>query len=95
VVRSSFAVAALTALFLSGCASEAREGVSLGDLEHIHSVATDGEDFFLASHHGLSLWAEDAWQLQGDEFDVMGLAIEDGVFYASGHPAASHRSVTR
>lgn len=85
-MRSSVTVAALTALLLSGCASEAKAGVSLGDLEHIHSVATDGEDFFLASHHGLYLWAEDAWQLQGDEFDVMGLAIDDGVLYASGHP---------
>lgn len=86
MVRSSFAAVALTALLLTGCAPEGKEGVSLGDLQHIHSVATDGENFFLASHHGLYLWAEGSWQLRGDEFDVMGLAIDDGVFYASGHP---------
>jgi hypothetical protein len=86
VVRSSVAVVALSTLLLTGCAPEAKEGVSLGELEHIHSVATDGDDFFLASHHGLYLWAEDSWHLQGDEFDVMGLAIDEGVFYASGHP---------
>ena len=86
MVRRSFAVVALSALALVGCTPEAREGVSLGELEHVHSVATDGESFFLASHHGLYFWAEDSWQLRGDEFDVMGLAIDDGVFYASGHP---------
>lgn len=86
MVRSSFAVVALTAVLLAGCTPGAKEGVSLGEMEHIHSVATDGENFFLASHHGLYLWAEGSWQLRGDEFDVMGLAIDDGVFYASGHP---------
>lgn len=86
MVRSSLVVAALTALLLSGCAMEGDKGVSLGDLQHIHSVATDGEDFFLASHHGLYLWAGGSWQLRGDKFDVMALAIDDGVFYASGHP---------
>lgn len=89
MVRSSIAVAAVAAaaaLLLGGCAPGAKEGVSLDDLQHIHSVATDGENFFLASHHGLYLWAEDSWHLQGDEFDVMGLAIDEGVFFASGHP---------
>ena len=85
-MRSSFAVVALSALVLTGCTPDTKEGVSLGDLQHVHSVATDGESFFLASHQGLYLWAEDSWQLRGDEFDVMGLAIDDGVFYASGHP---------
>ncbi len=89
MARSSLAGIAVAALLLSGCSAEGESGVSLGDLEHVHSVATDGENFFLASHHGLYLWGGDGWQLQGDEFDVMGLAIDDGVFYASGHPGPS------
>lgn len=90
-MRSSFAVVALGALLLAGCAPEAKEGVSLGELEHVHSVATDGENFFLASHHGLYLWEEGSWQLRGDEFDVMGLDVDDGVFYASGHPGPAQK----
>lgn len=73
---------------LSGC-SAAQTGVSLDKMEHIHSVATDGKGFFLASHHGLYSWTGTSWQLRGEEFDVMGLAINNGVFFASGHPGPS------
>jgi hypothetical protein len=84
-VFRSIGVSAVLALLLSGC-SPSTDGVSLGELEHVHSVATNGEAFFLASHHGLHVWSGESWQLRGEEFDIMGLAIDDGVFYASGHP---------
>jgi hypothetical protein len=70
---------------LSGC-SAAQDGPALGKPEHIHSVATDGEEFFLASEEGLYTWTGASWELRGQVFDVMSLAINDGVFYASGHP---------
>lgn len=70
---------------LSGCAA-GNSGLSLADLEHVHSVATDGEEFFLASHHGLYALSEDSWTLRGDEMDLMGFSISDGIFYGSGHP---------
>lgn len=73
---------------LGGC-SAAQNAVSPEKLEHVHSVATDGEGFFLASHHGLYTWTGTSWELRGEEFDVMGLAINDGVFFASGHPGPS------
>ncbi len=70
---------------LNGC-SAAQNGIALGKPEHIHSVATDGEGFFLASEEGLYTWTGTSWELRGEVFDVMGLAVNDGVFYASGHP---------
>jgi len=70
---------------LTGC-SASSDGVDFAQLEHVHSVATDGEEFFLASHHGLYAWSGGSWHLRGEEFDVMGLAFDNGVFYASGHP---------
>lgn len=87
-MSSPLVVFAVVALLLSGCAAEDKAGVSLDELEHVHSVATDGTDFFLASHHGLYILSNQNWKLRGDEFDVMGLDIGDGVFYASGHPGA-------
>jgi len=85
-VRKSLLCTATAALLLAGCATGSNDGVTLDELEHVHSVATDGEEFFLASHHGLYVWSGDSWQLRGEEFDIMGLAIDGGVFYASGHP---------
>ena len=88
-MRKSLICTAITALLLAGCTTGNNDGVTLDELEHVHSVATDGEEFFLASHHGLYVWSGNSWQLRGEEFDIMGLAIDDGVFYASGHPGPS------
>ena len=82
-------IGALALLTVSGCTTSDANEVNLSELEHIHSVLTDGEEFFLASHHGLYVWSDDSWLLRGEEFDVMGLALHDGVFYASGHPGPS------
>jgi hypothetical protein len=79
------AIVTFASATLSGC-SAALNGVGLGKPEHIHSAATDGEEFFLASEQGLYVWTGSSWDLRGEVFDVMGLAINDGVFYASGHP---------
>lgn len=70
---------------LGGCASN-NSGLSLGDLEHVHSVATDGEQFYLASHHGLFVLSGDSWSLRGEDMDLMGFSISEGIFYGSGHP---------
>lgn len=72
-------------LLLAGCASS-NDQMSVDQMEHVHSVATDGELFYLASHHGLYKMKGDSWSQVGEEFDIMGLDISDGVFYASGHP---------
>lgn len=85
-LRSPLILAMAAMLTLGGCAASDDDSVSLEDLAHVHSVATDGKDFFLASHHGLYVLLDDKWQLRGVEFDVMGLEIDNGVFYASGHP---------
>ncbi|MFM1786797.1 MAG: hypothetical protein RL228_747 [Actinomycetota bacterium] len=74
---------------VSACSSQAAEPVkvqSLADLSHIHSVATDGQNIYVASHHGLYVLKDNEWKLRGEDFDIMGLAFTDGVFYASGHP---------
>lgn len=85
-LRGPMMLAMAAMLTLGGCAASDDDSVSLEDLAHVHSVATDGKDFFLASHHGLYVLSDDKWKLRGVEFDVMGLEIDNGVFYASGHP---------
>ena len=81
----------LIALLMSGCTQNTQTDdtsglVELSDLSHIHSVATDGQDVYAASHHGLYVLQENKWKLRGDDFDIMGLSFDNGVFYASGHP---------
>lgn len=85
----ALALGSIAVLLVSGCSAVDSGGVTIDELEHIHSVATDGEQFFLASHHGLYVWSGESWQLRGDEFDIMGLALDNDVFYASGHPGPS------
>lgn len=83
----------LTAFVLASC-SQSSQTVDpsalqeLSDLSHIHSVATDGRDVFLATHHGLYVYQDNKWKLRGDDFDVMGLSFDNGIFYASGHPGS-------
>jgi hypothetical protein len=86
ITKVTLGLAAL-ALALSGC-SKSESGTSLSGLTHLHSVATDGTNIYVASHHGLYVWNKKEWKLQGDNFDIMGLAIAGKVFYASGHPGA-------
>jgi len=76
---------ATLALALTGC-SKSEPVTNLSGLAHIHSVATDGKNIYVASHHGLYVWKDKEWNLQGEDFDVMGLAIAGTDFYASGHP---------
>lgn len=72
-------------LVATGCAS-APGPTPIAQMEHIHSVAADMGNFYLASHHGIYEWSDQGWNLVGEEFDAMGLTIDKGVFYASGHP---------
>jgi hypothetical protein len=86
ITKIALGLAAL-ALVLSGC-SKSESGKTLSGLTHLHSVATDGTNIYVASHHGLYVWNKKEWNLQGDNFDIMGLAITGKVFYASGHPGS-------
>jgi len=72
-------------LVAAGCAA-APGPKPIAQMEHVHSVAADGGNFYLASHHGIYKWSDEGWNLVGEEFDAMGLTIDKGVFYASGHP---------
>lgn len=80
-------VAALTAVLgvLAGCASAPAER-PFAEVDHVHSVATDGEQVFAGTHQGVYAWDGQTWSRVGDEFDVMGMALGNGVIYASGHP---------
>lgn len=84
-MRRALCLGIAVALLGTGCSADTG-AASLDELEHVHSVGTDGQQVFLASHHGLYSWTDESWRLVGEEFDVMGLAIDDDVFYASGHP---------
>lgn len=84
-ITTAIGVGILGLSLVGGCA-ESNSGLSLGDLEHVHSVATDGGEFFLASHHGLYVLSGSSWNLRGEEMDLMGFSISEGIFYGSGHP---------
>jgi hypothetical protein len=97
-MRSRLAVAA-SLLVLAGCGSGdgaprepglVREP-SAGALEHVHGLASQGEDLLIATHAGL-------WRLGANggaptpvgesRRDLMGFTVaDDGRFLASGHPA--------
>ena len=55
---------------------------------HIHNLAYDGEDLLIGTHEGL--WSQKPGSLpeqrSQDPFDVMGLTLTDGQWFASGHP---------
>lgn len=73
-------------VFLMTACAQSTEVEDLSALSHVHSVTTDGQNIYAASHHGLYVLEEKEWKLQGEKFDVMGLAIDNETFYASGHP---------
>lgn len=72
-------------LVLTGCAGNETPR-AFSDVDHVHSVETDGERVFAGTHQGLYEWSNDQWSRAGLEFDVMGLAEENTVLFASGHP---------
>jgi hypothetical protein len=82
ILSASIATLVLT---MTGCA-QSPQVQSLSNLSHIHSVETDGQNVFAASHHGLYVLKENEWTLQGEKFDAMGFEIDNGSFYTSGHP---------
>lgn len=59
-----------------------------GLVGHIHNLAYDGEDLLIGTHEGL--WSQEPGSLpeqrSQDPFDVMGLTLTDGQWFASGHP---------
>ena len=81
----SLGIAGAILLVAVGCTS-APGPKPIAQMEHAHSVAADGGNFYLASHHGIYKGSDEGWNLVGEEFDAMGLTIDKGVFYASGHP---------
>ena len=81
----SLGIAGAILLVATGCTS-APGPKPIAQMEHVHSVAADGGNFYLASHHGIYKGSDEGWNLVGEEFDAMGLTIDKGVFYASGHP---------
>jgi len=80
------AAAAPIGLVLSGCASS-MEVTSLADMPHVHNVAIVGDSVFVGSHEGLYEFVSgDRFVRVSPPFDVMGLAAQEGRFFASGHP---------
>jgi hypothetical protein len=79
-------VAASGVLVLAGCTSE-QPVMSLSDLPHAHNVVVVDGEVYVGTHHGFYEFSEEnGFVLRSKDFDVMGLAAADGVFFASGHP---------
>ena len=75
----SLGIAGAILLVATGCTS-APGPKPIAQMEHVHSVAADGGNFYLASHHGIYKGSDEGWNLVGEEFDAMGLTIDKGVF---------------
>ena len=55
---------------------------------HIHSLAFIQGKLYLATHHGLFKYVNNKNAIPiGPEFDIMGMAVNKDVIYASGHPS--------
>ncbi len=63
-------------------------GESIGSLSHIHSVRAVGNQIILGTHEGLYRYLDEKTvkRMGPERFDVMGLAVSNKGFYASGHP---------
>jgi len=63
-------------------------GESIGSLSHIHSVRAVGNQIILGTHEGLYQYLDEKTvkRISPERFDVMGLAVSNKGFYASGHP---------
>jgi photosystem II stability/assembly factor-like uncharacterized protein len=63
-------------------------GESIGSLSHIHSVRAVGNQIILGTHEGLYQYVDEKTvkRMGPERFDVMGLAVSNKGFYASGHP---------
>lgn len=78
-------VLAATTLLLTGCQSS-DTARAFDEVDHVHSVETDGDKVFAGTHQGLYEFVDNNWVRRGLEFDVMGLAQHDSELFASGHP---------
>jgi photosystem II stability/assembly factor-like uncharacterized protein len=63
-------------------------GESIGTLSHIHVVRAFGDQIILGTHEGLYQYLSEksVKRINPERFDVMGLAISEKGFFASGHP---------
>jgi hypothetical protein len=80
--------AVLSFLLVTSSPSALASGESIGALSHIHSVRAFGDQILLGTHEGLYLYLDEKTvkRISPERFDVMGLAVSDKGFYASGHP---------
>lgn len=88
-MRTRIALNALLATALFVVLSNFASAKTLNDVEHIHNVKAFGKQVLLGTHHGLYQYisATDVRMISDQMIDVMGLAVNGKVLYASGHPA--------
>jgi photosystem II stability/assembly factor-like uncharacterized protein len=78
----------LTMLFTATTVNAGASGESIGSLSHIHSVRAFGNQIILGTHEGLFEYLDEKTvkRISPERFDVMGLAVSEKGFFASGHP---------
>jgi photosystem II stability/assembly factor-like uncharacterized protein len=78
----------LTMLFNATTVNAGASGESIGSLSHIHSVRAFGNQIILGTHEGLFEYLDEKTvkRISPERFDVMGLAVSEKGFFASGHP---------
>ena len=94
--RIPMAAAGVMTVLLTACSgSSAMDGVdSSGSVsssvigDHLHTLAYDGPTLLMGAHNGLWAQAPGAQpsRVSAEAFDVMGFAVGDDSWYASGHP---------
>ncbi len=95
---ATIGVATTLALTLAACAADPEEGLSLGQIQHVHDLDFDADGALLVGTHAGVYRADvttGAVSLVGDtRFDVMGLAVQGTTIFASGHPAPHNQDPT-
>ena len=78
----------LTMLFTATTVNAGASGESIGSLSHIHSVRAFENRVILGTHEGLFEYLDEKTvkRISPERFDVMGLAVSEKGFFASGHP---------
>jgi hypothetical protein len=63
-------------------------GATATTQNHIHALGYIQGDLYLATHHGLFRYIDNKTGVPtGPEFDIMGMAINKDIIFASGHPS--------
>ncbi len=91
LINHATTIGAVLGIFMLGSVAAPRAALAEEiTLTHVHglSYSGDGQQLFVPSHHGLSVYSGGRWsKAPGPQHDYMGFSGSGSAFYSSGHPA--------